>query len=88
MTTNAVAQGCNLLAPPGGGPLYSLYFANGVPFSFPVAFNLLPGSEIDVFAYTDRMFAGCAGIPLEVIDIRVTALPAASADDRNGNLLL
>lgn len=64
----------------------SLVLADGTPFKFPVAFDLIPGSLVEVWAYTD--LPPTCGVPtLEVISLNVSAFPAVSSSDVNGNLL-
>jgi hypothetical protein len=68
------------------GSFRSLVLADGTPFKFPVAFQLVPDSTVDVFAYTDRS-ATCGAATLEIITLHVSAFPAVSSTDANGNLL-
>lgn len=64
----------------------SLVLPDGTPFKFPVAFQLVPGSEVEVWAYTD--LPPTCGVPtLEVVNLFVYAIPAVSGTDEDGNLL-
>ena len=65
----------------------SLYDAEGRPFRFPDAFNLLPGSQVQVCGYTDISGSGCAGDAIEVITASLLTVPVASDADSDGNLL-
>jgi hypothetical protein len=77
--------GCVILETPGGFPR-SLVLPDGTAFKFPVAFELVPDSLVEVHAYTD--LPPTCGVPtLEVISLNVFAFPDASSGDANGNLL-
>jgi hypothetical protein len=68
------------------GSLKSLVLSEGTPFKFPVAFQLVPDSMVEVFAYTDRA-PSCGAATLDIISLNVFAFPAVSSTDANGNLL-
>ena len=78
---------CSTLETTNGLQLVSLFFSNGQAYNFPQFFDLPPGSEVRVFAYTDRSFTGCGGIPLEVISISLSALPTVAVADSDGDSL-
>lgn len=87
VTSNAFSKTCSTLETTDGLQLKSLFFSGGQAYNFPESFGLIPGSEVQVLAYTDRIFNGCGGDHLEVISIGLYALPEASPTDSNGNLL-
>jgi hypothetical protein len=68
------------------GALKSLVLSDGSAFKFPEAFQLVPDSMVEVFAYTDQP-AACGVPSLDVITLNVFAFPAVSPEDLNGNLL-
>jgi hypothetical protein len=68
------------------GEFRSLILADGTAFKFPVAFELVPDSLVEVLAYTDTA-PSCGVSSLEVIRLNVSAIPGVSAADVNGNLL-
>ncbi len=76
---------CVLLETLLGSPR-SLVLPDGTPFKFPVAFQLPPGSLVEVHAYTD-LTPTCGVATLEVIALNVFAFPEVSSGDANGNLL-
>ncbi len=85
--TNSFDGACPVLYNGGGQPK-SLYTATGNPYRFPSTFQLGAGAEVQLTAYTDRDWNLCPGTdPLEVIALSLTALPAASLNDADGNLL-
>jgi hypothetical protein len=73
--------------------LYSLFNHDGAAFRLPANFNVLPGTRIEIRAFTDASFPACVGAALEVIEVggvpiaEVTLLPSASGEDTDGNLL-
>jgi hypothetical protein len=82
---NSFAGDCVILETPSGFPR-SLVLPDGTPFKFPVAFELVPDSLVEVHAYTD--LPPTCGVPtLEVISLNVHAFPEVSSTDANGNLL-
>jgi hypothetical protein len=75
------------------GGVAKLVDAEGKPFTFPQSFTLLPGSELNVAAFTDAEpssdFApACRSNVLEVITAELLGVPIASDPDLNGNLLI
>ncbi|HKX62363.1 MAG TPA: hypothetical protein VJS65_10970, partial [Verrucomicrobiae bacterium] len=82
---DSFAGNCVILETLTGG-FRSLVLPDGTPFKFPVAFQLVPDSEVEIFAYTDRT-PTCGSATLEVISLNVSAFPAVSSTDANGNLL-
>lgn len=83
--TDSFAGNCVVLETRLGSPR-SLVLPDGTPFKFPVAFQLVPGSLVDVHAYTD-LSPTCGAATLEVIALNVFAFPEVSSGDANGNLL-
>ncbi len=72
----------------GGGAAKSLYTDSGNPYKFPITFTLQAGAALSVEAFTDVTWSDCPGTdPLEVISVSLTAVPAASGTDANGNLI-
>lgn len=69
------------------GDQKSLFFANGSAYHFPESFQLVAGSEVQVFAYTDFGVSSCGGDGLEVISVDLTAIPAPSIHDSDGDLM-
>jgi hypothetical protein len=73
--------------------LFSLFNRDGVAFRLPANFSLLPGTRIQLLAFTDAPFAPCSGAALEVIELdgapfaEIQLIPVASASDADGNLL-
>lgn len=65
----------------------NLVVDGGAPFQFPQAFELIPGSRVEVFAYTDAPASGCAGVTLEVISASLLSIPPAPVVDANANFL-
>jgi hypothetical protein len=76
---------CAILETLGFSPR-SLVLPGGAPFKFPDAFHLVPGSLVDVWAYTD-LPPTCGAATLEVISLNVTAFPDVSSTDADGDLL-
>jgi hypothetical protein len=79
---------CTLLDLPLGQATRSLYAADGRPFRLLENFQLPPGSEIHVFAFTDLPNLGCGDAALEVIGLGLDGVPAPSPIDSDGDLLL
>ena len=85
--TNSFDAACPVLYN-GAGMAKSLYDSSGNPYRFPTSFQLASGTEVQLTAYTDRDWNRCPGTdPLEVISLTLTALPSASGNDADGNLL-
>jgi hypothetical protein len=80
-----MADGCTILET-SIGALRSLVLGDGTAFKFPEAFQLAPESEVDVYAYTD-LPPSCGAETLDVITLSVTAIPAVSSTDADGDLL-
>lgn len=75
------------------GKKHLLVNAEGLPFTLPQSFTLLPASELTITAYTDAEADSsipetCRTNPLEVISVSLTATPVASDPDADGNLLI
>lgn len=65
-----------------------LFDAASNPFPFPRGLALLPGTELEILAYTDRTDAPFApASSLETIAVTVTRLPAPPPTDTDGNAL-
>jgi hypothetical protein len=79
------ANGCTILETLTGG-LKSLVVAGSAAYKFPEAFQLVPDSMVEVYAYTD-LGPTCGAETLDVITLNVFAFPAVSPEDLNGNLL-
>lgn len=82
---DSFAGDCVILETLLGSPR-SLVLPDGTPFKFPVAFQLLPDSRVEVVAYTD-LAPTCGATTIEVISLNVFAFPEVSSGDANGNLL-
>ncbi len=87
VTGNGLGDECTVLEDVGTQQPVSLIVDGGAKFQFPEAFETLPGTRIEVFAYADAPSSDCAATALEVITARLTALPPAPVVDVNGNLL-
>lgn len=82
---DSFANDCVILETLTGG-LKSLVLGDGSAFKFPEAFQLVPESLVEVYAYIDQP-ASCGVASLDVITLNVFAFPAVSPEDQNGNLL-
>jgi len=88
VATNSFASTCPVLYPVTGGTGKSLYTSKGHAYRFPNVFQLQAGSQVQLSAYTDVTWTNCPGTdPLEVITLNLTALPTASDEDKDGNLI-
>jgi hypothetical protein len=87
VTGNGLGDECTVVEDVGTQQPVSLIVDGGAKFQFPEAFETLPGTRVEVFAYADSPASGCAEVVLEVISARLTALPPAPVVDVNGNLL-
>jgi hypothetical protein len=93
-TTNVVlavrpdtfSGGYRILDVYGGASTFALQDFTGLPLGFPDAFNLLPGSLIEVSGYTD--VAGCGHPGIEVTTALLCSVPIATDTDADGNLLI
>jgi len=65
---------------------FNLWTAAGVPFKFPDTFEVLPGSLVEVFAFTDFL-APEPGTNLQAIAGELTSVPAPLLVDADGDLL-
>jgi hypothetical protein len=79
---------CRLLDQPGTNAPCVLLNPAGLPFKFPDNFELPPGSQVEVFGYTDVTSPLCPYPAIEVISIALAAVPIASDQDSDGNLLI
>lgn len=79
---------CTLLDLPLAQATRSLYASDGRPFRLLESFQLPPGSEINVFAFTDLPNLGCGDAALEVIGLGLDSVPVPSPVDTDGDLLL
>ena len=79
---------CRILDQPGTNAPYVLQDYSALPFSFPENFQLLPGSQVQVYGYTDVTNSSCAYPAIEVISIGLAAVPMAADPDTDGNLLI
>ena len=79
---------CRILDQPGPNAPRVLQDSSALPFSFPDNFQLPPGSQVQVYGYTDVTNTACAYPAIEVISIALAALPMASDPDADGNLLI
>ena len=76
---------CAVLETMTGAPR-SLVLADGAPFKFPQAFQLVPGTLVEVRGYTDPEPV-CGWSAIEVVTLDVFAFPAVSPMDQDGDLL-
>ncbi|MEY2407971.1 MAG: hypothetical protein QOF48_641 [Verrucomicrobiota bacterium] len=79
---------CIKLETPAFAVIKYLIDADGHPYSFPSAFSMIAGTEVQVLGYTDVTNTACAGDAIEVITISMTGIPIASDPDLDGDLLL
>jgi len=77
---------CRSLVTVPGGTIRSLFAAPGVPFKFPLSFDLVPGSLLRVRGFTD-LDESCPGDAIEVLSAELISVPAVELVDLNGNLL-
>jgi hypothetical protein len=67
----------------------ALVHPGSVQYRLLESFNLIPGTHIQVFGYTDADPSGCsAASAVEVISLSMDAVPAVTAVDSDGDLLL
>ena len=67
---------------------YALLDSSGLPFSFPDNFQLLPGSRVSAYGYTDVTSPSPTNPALEVVAISLASVPIANDLDTDGNLLI
>jgi hypothetical protein len=79
---------CTKLETPGFGFIKFLLDSGGNPWPFPAGFTMVPGTEVQVYGYTDVTNTACAGDAIEVITISLSGIPIASDPDGDGDLLL
>lgn len=70
-----------------GSVAKELYDARREPFAFPEGFDLVPGVELSVEAFTDLGAAGDGTARIEVITISVIAIPVPGSGDGDQNLI-
>jgi len=87
VTADSFSLDCTTLRIVGEAAEISLFFAPGVKYQFPDNFDLVPGSRVTVFGYTDLQDDQCAGADLEVISAALTYLPPPPIVDTDGDLL-
>ncbi len=83
--TNSFSNGCSMLWDADSNA-WSLVRANGTPYPFTEAFQLLPGTLFDVSGYTDAAGGSC-GAGLEVITLVLTEIPRDQSAHDAANLL-
>jgi hypothetical protein len=87
---DSFAPGCTRLyvvsGPSPAGSPFNLFAAPGAPFKFPDAFSLLPGTQVEVAAFTD-FSDPCPGDDLEVFAAELVSLPPPEITDTNNNLV-
>jgi hypothetical protein len=66
----------------------SLIHPGGEQYRLLESFNLLPGSHVHVFGYTDVTNSLCSGDAVEVITLALDSVPEATPIDTDGDLLL
>jgi hypothetical protein len=69
------------------GDYLNLFTASGVGYKFPDSFSLIPGSRLEVTAYTDFIDPNVAGASLQVISASLISAPPALVVDNNHNLI-
>ena len=79
---------CRILDLPGTNAPCVLQDSSALPFSFPDNFQLPPGSQVQVFGYTDITNSSCAYPAIEVISIGLASIPMATDPDADGDLLI
>ena len=71
----------------GGTTPVTLWKSGGVPCVLPASFNLIAGSRLSLFGFSDvAEEAGTLGV--EVISLALASVPVVSATDLDGDLLL
>jgi hypothetical protein len=79
---------CTVLETTGLSPTpVALFHPGGEPYRLLEAFQLLPGTRVQVLGYSDVESPLCAGPGLEVISLQLGFVPAPVPTDLNGNLL-
>ena len=68
--------------------LVNLFDLQGAAYDFPDTFQLLPGSIVQVVGRPDVSTVSCGGLGVEVLGISLSAVPASSDGDADGNLLI
>lgn len=64
-----------------------LFHPGGEPYHLLEAFSLVPGTRVQVLAYTDMSSPACPGDGLEVITLQLAFVPQPSPTDLDGDLL-
>lgn len=72
----------------GAGGTVNLVNAEGEPFVFSSALELVPDSVVRLEAFTDLSPQGCAAQTLQVIRLVLLVIPRANDRDLDGNLLV
>lgn len=78
---------CVVLRTVPGGVFKSLFASPDAPYRFPSSFELIPGSQVRVFGFTDLVQETCAGDALQVIEAELVSVPPLPVVDANANLL-
>lgn len=86
VTENSFTSACTTLETLIGDKK-DLFYADGSPYLFPASFQLLAGSRVRVFGYTDLGPSVCGGDGIEVIEITLESLPEPTSLDSDGDLL-
>jgi hypothetical protein len=83
---DSFSGGCRSLTDKVTAETVNLFASPGAPYQSTDGFALIPGTEIEVLAYTD-LVGPCAGIDVEVIRVDVISFPPVPFTDVNKNLL-
>lgn len=78
---------CVVLRTVPGGVFKALFTGPDAPYRFPSSFELIPGSHVRVFAFTDFVQETCVGPALQVIEAELVSVPPLPVVDANENLL-
>ena len=79
---------CTLLDTPGGLETWALFHDGGAAYRALEAFDLIPGTRLQVSGYPDLASVACGPNGMEVESISLALVPAASTYDLDGNLLI
>jgi len=71
----------------GSATPVTLWRYGNLPCDLPSAFDVLPGSQLSLFGFTD-ISPGGIGMPVEVIALSFASIPIATDADANGDLLI
>lgn len=85
---DTVTASCRILDLSGGGATFALQDPSGLPFVFPNNFQLVPGTLIQIYGYTDVTNSTCGFPGIEVTSALLTSIPISTDTDSTSNLLI